>query len=65
MMQIGSKLGMITMKDAAYALLNDGVITQETARTLLATSSSESDNDADSGNKPKNASSGGKFGHSF
>ncbi|HEU5048217.1 MAG TPA: type IV pilus twitching motility protein PilT [Rickettsiales bacterium] len=37
MMQVGSKAGMRTMKDAAYQLLNDGVISPETAKGLLAT----------------------------
>ncbi len=36
MMQVGSKLGMRTMKDAAYALLNDGIITSDTAKYLIA-----------------------------
>ncbi len=38
MMQMGVKLGMKTMKDAAFQLMNDGVITQEVAKSLIATS---------------------------
>ncbi len=41
MMQMGSKLGMITMKDSIYALLNQGIITEEIARAHLLTSTSE------------------------
>ncbi len=37
MMQIGSKVGMKTMRDSAYALLNDGIIDSDTARALLHT----------------------------
>lgn len=36
MMQVGSKAGMRTMKDAVYALLNDGTISNESAKSLLA-----------------------------
>lgn len=38
MMQTGTKYGMKMMKDAAYELLQEGKITQETAQSLLATS---------------------------
>jgi twitching motility protein PilT len=41
MMQVGSRMGMRTMKDAAYAMFDEGIITQETARSLLATSASD------------------------
>ena len=52
MMQIGSKIGMKTMKDAAYELLNAGVISSDVARTLLATSASDSEmHDGDDGGK--------------
>jgi twitching motility protein PilT len=44
MMQVGTKLGMRTMKDAAYALLADNVISQETVKALL-----QSAGEADSG----------------
>lgn len=69
MMQIGSKIGMRTMRDAAYALLNDGVISPETARVLLASGSSENDTSEDASSKRStvsaNAGGGGmqgKFG---
>lgn len=38
MMQMGTKLGMKTMKDAAYQLMNEGVISQEAVKALIATS---------------------------
>jgi twitching motility protein PilT len=41
MMQMGSKLGMITMKDSISTLYSDGVISEETARQLLATSTKD------------------------
>ena len=41
MMQTGSKLGMRTMKDAVYGLLDSGVITREEARRALASGGSE------------------------
>jgi twitching motility protein PilT len=65
MMQVGSKLGMKTMKDAAYQLLNDGIISQETAKGLLATGATESDESAGGGEMPgakRPASGSGKFG---
>lgn len=68
MMQIGSKVGMRTMRDAAYALLNDGAISPETARVLLASGSSENDTSEDASSKrtPVSGSGGGgmqgKFG---
>lgn len=43
MMQIGSKIGMRTMKDAAYGLLNEGIITAETAKNLLSSGASDVD----------------------
>lgn len=47
MMQMGTKLGMKTMKDAAYALLNDGIITQEVAKGLVNTTSGEGEGGGD------------------
>lgn len=41
MIQMGSKLGMQTMKDSIYALLNQGIISEETARSSLSTSTSD------------------------
>ena len=41
MIQMGSKLGMCAMKDAIHNLLNQKIITAETARSALATSTSE------------------------
>lgn len=37
LMQVGSKMGMRTMKDSAYALVERGVITLEAAKSLLNT----------------------------
>ncbi len=47
MMQTGTKYGMKMMKDAAYELLSQGLITQDTARTLLATSLGGEDGSGD------------------
>lgn len=41
LMQMGSKLGMRTMKESVYALLDSGVITEQTARSLMNTSSTD------------------------
>jgi len=41
MIQMGSKVGMITMKDSIYALLNQNIITEGTARDALGTSTSD------------------------
>ena len=41
LMQIGSKVGMCTMKDSVHTLLDDGVVTEQVARALLASSTSE------------------------
>ncbi len=66
MMQVGSKHGMRTMKDAVYDLMNQGVISQETAKSLLATTGNTEDADAAAG-KPATVSAAGsaKFGSSF
>jgi len=66
MMQVGSRLGMCTMKDSANRLFNEGAITHETLKSLLATSSSESESGeggADAGMRGKSAT--GKFGSGF
>ncbi|MEZ5692190.1 MAG: type IV pilus twitching motility protein PilT [Rickettsiales bacterium] len=41
MMQMGSKIGMITMKDSIFALLKENIITEEVARRALSTSTSD------------------------
>jgi twitching motility protein PilT len=41
LIQIGSKIGMKTMKDSVYDLLSQGVITEQTARALLTTSATD------------------------
>jgi twitching motility protein PilT len=41
LIQMGAKLGMATMKDCIYGLLNQGVITEEVARSALSTSTSD------------------------
>lgn len=43
LIQIGSKVGMRTMKDSVMALFEQGVITEQTARTILSSSTSEED----------------------
>ena len=75
LIQMGGKLGMRTMKDSVYALMDQGIIAEHTARALLATSAAEEDDESHqltaqtSGSKagvpPKRpASSGGKPSHS-
>lgn len=44
-MQIGSKLGMFTMKDSVLALLKDNVISEATARTALSNSTNSESED--------------------
>lgn len=41
LIQMGSKSGMITMKDSIFSLLNQGIILEETARAALNTSTSD------------------------
>ncbi len=43
--QIGTKIGMKTMKDSVYELLNQGFISEQTARALLATSTTDEDDE--------------------
>lgn len=50
MIQMGSKLGMISMKDSVNALLKQNIITAETAQAILMTSTTGEES-ADSGNK--------------
>lgn len=45
LMQVGSKLGMRTMKESIYTLLNDGVITEQAARSALAGSLKDEDSE--------------------
>jgi len=45
MIQMGSKVGMISMKDSVYALLDKQIITNEVANATLATSTSEAPSD--------------------
>jgi len=46
LIQMGSKLGMRTMKESVYELLDGGIITEATARGLLNTSTSEDTDEA-------------------
>jgi len=48
MMQMGSKIGMVTMKDSVNSLLTKKIISEETARAHLMTSTSEEPNDENS-----------------
>lgn len=43
--QMGSKIGMVTMKDSIYSLLNQNIISEETARRALSTSTSDDSED--------------------
>lgn len=60
MMQVGSKLGMVAMKDAVYKLVEDQLISKETARLALAENESE---ESDGGRKPGGARQAS--GHAF
>jgi twitching motility protein PilT len=52
LIQMGGKLGMTTMKDSIYSLLNQNIITEEAARAALNTSTSDdSENIADRASK--------------
>jgi twitching motility protein PilT len=57
MIQMGGKQGMVTMKDAIYNLLNQSIITEDVARSALATSTSD-----DSENLMQKASAAGTAG---
>lgn len=52
LMQMGSKLGMRTMKDSVYALLNEGAINADTAKIALASSISEDEEPSESETPP-------------
>ncbi len=74
MMQMGSKLGMQTMRDCIFGLMEQNIITEAVARTALASSSSDDAEGADplaaAGNKRAasgggNASGGKSAGHTF
>jgi twitching motility protein PilT len=56
MIQMGSKVGMVTMREALNQLHNNGLISTETLREALVSGNEE---DADEGKKDKAASSGG------
>ncbi len=45
LIQMGSKLGMTTMKDSIFNLLNQNIISEETARKALGTSTSDESED--------------------
>jgi twitching motility protein PilT len=49
MMQTGAKIGMRTMKDSVYALLEQGIVTREEAKRVLASGGSEKDEDIPAG----------------
>lgn len=51
MIQMGSKLGMVALKDAIYNLLQQKIISEETAHGVLATSTTE-DTDATNSKAP-------------
>lgn len=44
--QMGRKLGMVTMKDSLYKLMQDGVISEEIVREALASVGEENDNNS-------------------
>jgi len=54
-LQIGSKIGMRTMKDSIYELLNQDIISEQTARLALSSSSSTDDEEIQAASKNKNS----------
>jgi twitching motility protein PilT len=58
MMQMGSKMGMVTMKDALYALLEKGDITAEETKRMLSGGGDEEGQKVDSNH---NFKKGGNF----
>jgi twitching motility protein PilT len=64
MMQMGSKQGMTVMKDVIYKLLDDGVISKETARDALADGEVETE-DNKGGGGGRSGGRGGNAQHSF
>jgi twitching motility protein PilT len=54
-LQIGSKIGMRTMKDSVYELLNQDIISEQTARQILSSSSSTDDEEMQAATKNKNS----------
>jgi twitching motility protein PilT len=45
LMQMGAKFGMRTMKESIYTLLNDGVISEQTARSALSSNIKDEDSE--------------------
>ncbi len=61
LIQMGSKLGMRTLKDAVYELLENSIISEQTARTILANSSDETEESgAANANTANNKTAAGK-----
>lgn len=59
LMQMGSKLGMSTMKDSVYALLEEDIISQDHARAAINLASEEEDEETKkSSSRPTHFSSG-------
>jgi twitching motility protein PilT len=56
MIQMGSKLGMRTMKESIFELMNQGTITEATARSVLMTSATEESEDPLQNAQKKSAS---------
>jgi twitching motility protein PilT len=59
MMQLGSRVGMRTMKDVAYAYMHDGIITPESARALVMSSAEGEEAAAPPAPPPPKIASGG------
>lgn len=59
MMQMGSKVGMTTMRDSMYKLLEAGTISQETVREMLVTGAEEESGGAANNPKTTRFQSGG------
>ncbi len=47
LMQVSSKMGMCTLKDSAYALMEKGILSEETVKALLTTSATDMASDTD------------------
>jgi twitching motility protein PilT len=51
-MQLGTKLGMCTMKDRLYALMEEGVIFSDDVRSLTISASNEAGSTSDDARQP-------------
>ena len=61
LIQISAKIGMCTMRDSIYSLLEQGIITEQTARNVLASSANDESEGMPTPTSGKNRPGGGKL----